>query len=76
MCLCRLPAAAVGAVVAQTEGRALGLVRLAHVGPGAAHLDAVQGTMMLAMVSTAVHGALDALVNGIHKNLPPFRVRP
>jgi len=61
-------AAAIGTVVAQTEGRALGLVALAHVAGGAAHFDGVQGAVMLPMIGAAVDGTFDALIDRIHKN--------
>ena len=53
-------AAAVGAVVPQLEGSALGLVGLAHVVLGAAHLDLVEGAVGVFVVGAAVDGALDA----------------
>ena len=53
-------------MVTQTEGRTLGLVTLAHVGTTVSNLDGVQGAVVLTMVSTAVDGTLDVLVDGIH----------
>ncbi len=55
-----LVAAAVGAVVAQLEGRTLGLAALAHAVLAMAHLDLVEGTVLVLVVGAAVYGALDA----------------
>ena len=55
-----LVAAAVGAVVAQLEGRTLGLAALAHAVLAMAHLDLVEGTVLVLVVGAAVHRALDA----------------
>ena len=70
-----LLAAAVSAVAAQLEGRALGGVTGAHILTAAAHLDLFQGAALgLAIViRTAIHGAADAGV-GIfsgHLEIPP-----
>ena len=62
----RLLAAAAGAVVAQAEGRALGLVALAHAVLGAAHMDLIEGAMGVLVVRAAAHGALDAGIGLIH----------
>ena len=55
-----LGAAAGCAVVAQLEGRALGLLAVAHAVLTAAHLDLVQGAALILMMGAAVHGAFDA----------------
>ena len=49
-----------GTVVAQLEGRALGLAALAHLVPAVAHLDLVEGAALVLVVGAAVHRAFDA----------------
>ena len=56
----RSMAPAGSAVVAQLEGRALGLAALAHAVLAVAHLDLVQGAALVLVVGAAVHRALDA----------------
>lgn len=70
-----LLAAAVGAVAAQLEGRALSGVTAAHVGAAAAHLDLLQGAGLglTVVIGAAVHRAADAGI-GIfcsHVQIPP-----
>ena len=62
-----LVAAAAGAVIAQTEGAALGGLALTHVFAGAAHLDGLKGAHAGAagVVGAGVDGALDAGITGI-----------
>jgi hypothetical protein len=58
--VCRSIAAAVGAVVAQLEGGALGLLAVAHAVLAAAHLDLIEGAVGVLVVGAAVYGTLDA----------------
>ena len=58
--LTRSVTAAVGTVVAQLEGGALGLLAVAHAVLGAAHLNLVQGAGLVLVVGAAGHGTLDA----------------
>ena len=57
-----LVAAAAGAVIAQTEGAALGGLALTHVFAGAANLDGLEGALAvgLVVVGTRADRALDA----------------
>lgn len=77
-CLAVLALAAARAVVAQMEGRALGLVTAGHGGIAATHLDLVEGAVILvaAVVSAACDGTLDGLVCivliVVHVNFTPF----
>ena len=43
------------AVVAQLEGRALGLLAVAHAVLAVAHLDLVEGAVLILVVGAAVH---------------------
>ena len=69
-------ATAVGAVVAQLEGSALGFFALAHIAVTAADLDLIQsaGLSLTVVISAAVDGTLDAGIGffGVHKPFPPL----
>ena len=54
------------AVVAQLEGRALGLTAGAYAVLTVAHLDLVEGATLVLVVGAAVHGALDAGIGLVH----------
>ena len=62
---CCLITTAGRAVVAQLEGRALGLAALAHFVPAVAHLNLVEGAALILMMGAAVYGALDAGIGGL-----------
>ena len=51
---------------AQTERGTLGLLALAHVCLAATHLNGVQGAVTVAVISAAVDGTLNALVDILH----------
>ena len=65
---CAPSESALGAVIPQLEGGALGLVALAHVVLAAAHLNLVEGTVLILVVGAAVDGTLDAGI-GLVKHL-------
>jgi len=67
---------AAGAVVAQLEGRALGLAAVTDVGLAAAHLDLIQGAgvLLAVVVGTAGYGTFDTGI-GSHSHSPPYKVR-
>ena len=63
-----LLAAAAGAVVAQLERGALGVLAVADAALAAAHLDLVEGAVGVLVISAAVDGALDAGVGLVKHN--------
>ena len=66
-------------MVAQLEGRTLGLLTVAHTVLGAAHLNLIQSAGLVLVMGTAGHIALNAGVGLIkHVCFPPrvpYRIR-